>query len=280
MEKIEGIKNSIFCRRSDDMSASRRDASPSLAKIKTLCIIQARMGSTRLPGKVLLKIGGVALLEYEIKRVKQAKKIDKIVVATTVNGQDEKIEKLCKKIGVACFRGSEQDVLDRYYQCAAKYPKYENIARITGDCPLIDSDIIDSVISFFEKNDFDYASNVEPPTFPDGMDVEIFKKSVLFKAAKKADLMSDKEHVTPYIRREKGFKKGNYEVKADFSHFRLTVDNPEDFEVVKYLIKNSIITDGYIKYISLLTKNPEVMLKNMHIIRNAGYLKSLKNDHK
>jgi len=245
-----------------------------------IVIIQARMGSTRLPGKVLKKVGGASLLEYELDRVKQAKKIDKIVIATTVSKQDDKIENLCKKIGLDYFRGSEQDVLDRYYRCAAKYPKYETIVRITGDCPLIDPEVIDNVISFFEKNDFDYVSNVEPPTYPDGMDMEIFKRSALEKAAKKAELISDREHVTPYIRREKGFRRGNLEAEADFSHFRLTVDNPEDFKVIKFLIKNSKITDGYMKYISLLTKNSEIMAKNTHIVRNEGYLKSLKNDYK
>ena len=246
----------------------------------TIAIIQARMGSTRLPGKVLKKVGGVTLLEYEIKRLKRAKKINKIVVATTISKKDDRIEKLCRQIGVAFFRGSENDVLDRYYQCAIKYPQYKNIVRITGDCPLIDPAVIDEVISFFEKNDFDYASNVEPPTFPDGMDIEIFKHSALKTAAQKAELISDREHVTPYIRREKGFKRGNFEAGTDFSHLRLTVDNPEDFEVVTFLIKNSMITDSYVKYISLLTKNPEIMAKNMHLIRNEGYLKSLRNDRK
>jgi len=251
-----------------------------MEKIKTLCIIQARMGATRLPGKVLLKVGGVPLLEYEIKRVKQAKKVDKIVVATTVNKQDDRIEKLSRKIGVACFRGDENDVLDRYYQCVLKYPQYDNIVRITGDCPLIDPEVIDNVISFFEENDFDYASNVQPPTFPDGMDIEIFKRSALDKAAKEANLMSEREHVTPYICEKKFFKKGNLSADYDFSHFRLTVDNKEDFEVIKFLIENSKITDGYMEYISLLTKNSEIMAKNMHIVRDEGYLKSLKNDYR
>src|SRR4030042_2449084 len=245
-----------------------------------IAIIQARMGSTRLPGKVLKKVGGVTLLEYEIKRLKRAKKINKVVVATTISKKDDRIEKLCRQIGVAFFRGSENDVLDRYYQCAIKYPQYKNIVRITGDCPLIDPAVIDEVISFFEKNDFDYASNVEPPTFPDGMDIEIFKNSALKTAAQKAELISDREHVTPYIRREKGFKRGNFEAGTDFSHLGPNVDNPEDFEVVTFLIKNSMITDSYVKYISLLTKNPEIMAKNTHLIRNEGYLKSLRNDRK
>ena len=249
-------------------------------KNKNLCIIQARMGATRLPGKVLMKVKSITLLEYEIKRVRQAKKIDKIVVATTTDKNDDEIEKLCKKIKTDCFRGSQEDVLDRYYRCSLGYPEYDNIVRITGDCPLIDPEIIDLVIAFFEKNKFDYAGNVESgkETFPDGMDVEIFKKSILNQAAKKAGLISEREHVTPYMRKMKNIKKGNLENEFDFSHFRLTVDNPEDFKVVKFLIERSKINDGYLKYIVLLTKHPDVMLKNMHIIRNEGLIKSLKKD--
>lgn len=247
---------------------------------KNLCIIQARMGATRLPDKVLLKVNKMTLLEYEIKRVQQAKKINKIVIATTTERRDSRIEKICKKIKIDCFRGSEDDVLDRYYQCSLKYPRYNNIIRITGDCPLIDPVIIDQVIGFFEKNNFDYASNVLKETFPDGMDTEIFTKGALTVSAKKAKLTSEREHVTQYIIKNKRFKKGNFSAEHDWSHFRLTVDNPEDFKVINFLIKNSKITDSYLDYISVLTKHPEIMIKNMHIKRNEGLLKSLKNDLK
>lgn len=245
---------------------------------KNLCIIQARAGSIRLPGKVLLEVDGISLLEYQMKRVRQAKKIDKIVVATTNQKTDDKIEKLCKKINIDCFRGSEDDVLDRYYQCSLLYPQYKNIIRITGDCPLIDPVVIDNVITFFEKNKFDYASNVLSETFPDGMDVEIFTSNALHESAQKSKLGSEREHMTQYIIKNKKFKKGNFAAENDWPHFRLTVDNPEDFEVVKFLIENSKPNASYLDYISLLTKNPKIMLKNMHIIRNEGLLKSLKKD--
>ncbi len=248
-------------------------------KQKNLCIIQARMGSTRLPNKVLKKVKGIHLLQYEIDRARQAKKIDKIVIATSDKSADNKIENLFKKINIDCFRGSEDDVLDRYYQCSLKYPGYKNIIRITGDCPLIDPLIIDNVIAFFEKNKFDYASNALNETFPDGMDVEIFTSNVLHESAQKARLGSEREHITQYMIKNKKFKKGNFAAEYDWSHFRLTVDNPEDFEVISFLIKNSKITDGYLNYISLLTKNPKIMSKNLRIIRNEGLLKSLRNDH-
>jgi len=245
---------------------------------KNLCIIQARMGATRLPGKVLKKVNGITLLEYEIKRVKRANKIEKIVVATSDKKDDDKIEKLCKKINIDCFRGSEDDVLDRYYQCSLFYPKYKNIIRITGDCPLIDPTVIDNVIAFFEKNKFDYASNVLEETFPDGMDTEIFTRNALAESAKKAKLGSEREHITQYMIKNKKFTKGNFTSEHDWPHFRLTVDEKKDFEVIKFLIENSKPNANYLDYISLLTKNPKIMLKNMNIIRNEGLLKSIKED--
>jgi len=249
-------------------------------KQKNLCIIQVRMGSTRLPNKALLKVNGTSLLEYEINRVRQSKKIDKIIVATTINKKDNKIESLCKKNGIECFRGPEDDVLNRFYQCSLKYHQFRNIIRITGDCPLIDPEIIDRVIALFEKGACDYASNVETETFPDGMDVEIFTKKALFLANRNANLASQREHVTQYIRKSKRLKKKNFVSPINWSHFRLTVDNKEDFEVIKFLIKHSKLSDGYLSYIALLTKNPKIMLRNLHIKRNEGLIKSLKEDYK
>jgi spore coat polysaccharide biosynthesis protein SpsF len=254
-------------------------------KSKIICIIQARMGATRLPGKVLKKVKGITLLEYEINRVKKSKGIDKIVVATSDKKNDDKIEKLCKQIKVDCFRGSETDVLDRYYQCALRYPAYENIVRITGDCPLIDPIVIDEVIAYFQKYNFDYVSNnfdvpgdTAKETFPDGMDIEIFKRSVLYESAKKAKLPSEREHVTLHITKSKKYKKGNFLAPHNWSHFRLTVDTPADFAVIKFLIEKGGSEAGYLDYISLLTKNPEIMLKNMNIVRNEGLIKSLRED--
>jgi len=247
-------------------------------KEKNLCIIQARKGSTRLPGKVLKRVKGLTLLEYEVRRVRRAKKIDKIVVATTVNKADDEIEILCGSMGVDCFRGSENDVLDRYYQCSLNYPEYESIIRITGDCPLIDPKIIDQVVDFFEKNNFDYASNVDPATFPDGLDVEVFKKSALGNAAQKAKLPSEREHVTQYIRKDPGNKKGNFLNEKDYSDFRFTVDDPEDFEVIEFIIINSKADADYSDYIALLNNNPAIRGKNKHINRNEGLEKSLKED--
>lgn len=223
-------------------------------KQKILCIIQARTGSTRLPRKVLLKVAKKTILEHVVARVKKAKKINKIIIATTDKKEDNIIERLCDKIGINCFRGSEDDVLDRYYQCSVRYPKYTAILRITSDCPFIDPVIIDKVIDLFVKNNFDYACNTQPETFPDGSDVEVFKKDLLKKAANKARLAPEREHVTQYMRNRKGIKRGNIKAAADFSHMRITLDTKEDLKIVHYLIKNSKPDDGYLDHVALLTK--------------------------
>jgi len=246
---------------------------------KTLGIIQARTGSTRFPRKVLKKVEGKTLLEHCLFRVQKVNFLNKIVVATTTNKNDDVIVKICKKIGISYFRGSEKDVLDRYYKCSLQYPEYENIVRITSDCPLLDQAVSDEVIRYFFDNKLDYASNVfKKETFPDGMDTEIFKKSVLYEAAKKAKLSSEREHLTQYIIKRAKFKKGGVRAPYDWSHFRMTIDYPEDFKVIKFLIENSRPDAGYVDYIVLLTKNFDIALKNMHIIRNAGLLKSLEED--
>ena len=247
---------------------------------KNLCIIQARVGSTRLPGKVLKMVGEQTLLEREVDRVNLAKKIDKIVIATTINKEDDEIEILCQKIGLDCYRGSAEDVLERYYQCARQYSEYENIIRITGDCPLIDPIVIDQVIDFFTKNNFDYASNVNPVTFPDGLDIEVFKKDVLSRTNKEAEIFSDREHVTQYMRKDSKNKIGNFFNTKDYSNYRLTVDELEDLEVVKFIIKNSQPNASYLDYVNLLDKHLEIKNKNKHIARNEGLTKSLAKDKK
>jgi len=245
-----------------------------------LAVIQARMGSTRLPGKTLMKIGGKTLLEYCLTRVRLSKKIDKIVVATTTNSEDKAVEKFCESVGVDCFRGLPEDVLDRYWQCTKRYSDYQTIIRITGDCPVIDPVVIDAVIEKFFNEKLDYASNVLEETFPDGMDVEVFTLEALAEAAQKAKLGSEREHVTLYIRNQPDFKKGNLAADKDYSQFRLTVDQSEDFEVVKFVIENAKPDTSYKDYIKLLLKHPEIFKKNSNVVRNEGMKKSLNKDKK
>ncbi|HEY9584299.1 MAG TPA: glycosyltransferase family protein [Candidatus Paceibacterota bacterium] len=245
---------------------------------KVLCIIQARMGSTRLPGKIIKEIKSRPLLSYVIDRVKRSKKIDKIIVATTNLPEDDATEALCLKEGIDCYRGSVNDVLGRYYEAAKKYPEYEAVVRVTGDCPLIDPKVIDQIIDLYQKGEFDYAANILKETYPDGMDAEVFSKGVLEKAFKKAKLQSEREHVTLFIRNNPEFKKGNIESKTDYSKFRFTVDNPEDFEVMKFIIENTPPDFGYEDYVRFVEAHPEILEKNLHIKRNEGLAKSLKND--
>jgi spore coat polysaccharide biosynthesis protein SpsF (cytidylyltransferase family) len=163
-----------------------------------VAIIQARMGSVRFPGKMLKQLGDKPLIWHVIHRVQQATLVDKVVLATSVNENNKPLVREVQSYGVDSYVGDENDVLDRFYQCAKKF-KATTIVRITGDCPFSDPEVIDAVISLFQKKRLDYASNVLPPTYPDGLDVEVFSFDALEKAWKEATLQSEREHVTPYI---------------------------------------------------------------------------------
>ncbi len=241
-------------------------------KKRALCIIQARMGSTRLPGKVLIKVGGISLLERVVSRAKSAKRIDKVVVATTANKNDEKIEKFCKKIGVDCFRGSEEDVLDRFYQCVKLYPGHSAIVRITADCPLLDPQIIDKVIKIFFSRKVSYASNVIPPMFPDGMDVEVFSFQSLEEMWKKAKKQHEREHVTAHIRdNPQKFRIANLNNKEDLSGVRLTVDYKEDIRLIEELLKLLPVKFGFKDIIRVLKKEAALLGINKKYKRHDGY---------
>jgi len=243
-----------------------------------VAIIQARIGSTRLPGKVLMDLEGKTVLERVIERVK-ASKVDNVIVATTISDKDDGIENLCKKIGVKVYRGSEEDVLDRYYN-AAKLCNAEHVVRITSDCPLMDYRIIDLVINEYFENKSEYTNMEE--TFPDGEDVEIFTFFALGKAWKEAKLSSEREHVTPYIRKNPNlFKLYNVKNSEDLKDYRWTLDTKRDYEFIKIVYENLFSIDpffGMKDILNLLKKKPEIMDINKDIIRNEGYLKSLRED--
>lgn len=246
--------------------------------MKTLCIIQARMGATRLPGKVLMKVNGRTMLEHQLQRVLKAKNIDKVVVATTENENDTHIVNHCQEIGVEHFRGSESDVLDRYYQCAKKYPEYDTIIRLTADNPLMDPSVLDEVINFYENNGFEYINNFDPNDHADGMDVEVFTKEVLEHMWHNAKKQSEREHVTLHVRNNENKKRGHINVPYNVLSHRLPLDEPEDFEVIKFVMENSHPEDGYKEYQKLLDENARIVEKNKHIIRDEGLKKSLQND--
>ena len=246
-------------------------------------ITQARMKSTRLPDKVMMKVKGKPLLYYHLERVKLARNVTDIIVATSRNDADDEIYDFCEKYGVTCFRGSEDDVLDRFYQTAKEY-KLENIIRLTADCPLIDYRIIDDMITEFCSKNIDYLSNTLKPTFPDGMDVCIFTYRVLETAWQQAELPSEREHVIPYIAKNSTyngkslFSSDNFEFKIDFSHVRLTVDEKEDFDLIKFLIEHSSIESSWLEYVSILLKYPQLLIGTMNYERNEGFRKSLEED--
>lgn len=207
-----------------------------LFKNKILIIVQARCGSKRLKGKVLKKINNKSILEIIIKRIKKSKFSQKLVVATTKKKDDKKIINLCKKIKVDCISGDEINVLKRFYFVAKKY-NAENIVRITADCPMVDFKLLDKMIKKFFSKKVQYLSNTLKPTFPHGLDIEIFNFTVLQKAYSNVTRKYDKEHVTPYIKRTKSIKKFNYVNNKNLSGIRLTLDYNEDFQIIKKIYK-------------------------------------------
>lgn len=248
-----------------------------------LAITQARTGSTRFPNKVLKTIKGKSLLEIHLKRILKSKKISKLVVATTSKEEDKIISEIAYKVGVESFKGSEHDVLDRYYNTAKKYnPTW--IVRLTSDCPLIDARLIDQVIKKAQRENLDYCSNTLIEAYPDGQDIEVFKFNSLEIAWSKAKSISDREHVTPYIKNNssylqgKIFKSNNFPSNKNYNKVRLTVDEQEDFKVIEFLINKLGFDSGWIDYTKEYLKNNYISSLNKNIERNEGYRKSFNID--
>jgi len=244
------------------------------------CIIQARMGSSRLPGKTLIKLDeNYSTLDYVINQLSHSNLLDKIIVATTNLEQDDIIEKNLKTKQIDCFRGSSNDVLDRYYKCAKKF-QINKIVRITADCPLIDPVLVDTVIQKFESEECDYVTNTLTRTFPIGTDVEIFSFKILEETWKIATLPSEREHVTSFMRKkESNFNLVNIKNDVDLSNLRWTLDRKEDLVLIRKIIskthKNPILMNDIL---DLFSSEPELKKINMNIDQNEGMLKSLKRD--
>ena len=198
---------------------------------KTAIIIQARMGSTRLPGKIMKKILNKPMIEYLIERASKSKMIDDIIVATSDTKENKELIDFLKAKSVKYFIGDENDVLSRYYYTAKKF-NIDNIIRVTADCPLIDATIIDDTVKKYYKDKVDYASNIFPRSFPKGLDTEIFSFNSIEKAFNEANSLYDREHVTPYIRESGKFDISNISYEKDYSYLRLTVDWEEDFKLI------------------------------------------------
>lgn len=243
-----------------------------------LAILQARTGSTRLPGKVLSPILGRAMLALQVERVLRAERIDELVLATTIDPADDPIERLAGKLGVGCFRGSVEDVLDRFYQ-AALSSSPEHVVRLTGDCPLIDPAVIDLIIARHLQAGVDYTSNTVHPTYPDGLDVEMFRFDALADAWRDARKTSEREHVTPFLyNRPQRFQIESVQQDRDLSEMRWTVDEPEDLAFVRavyeelYPANPAFSTEDVL---NLLQRRPELGARNAHIARNEGYAQSV-----
>lgn len=246
-----------------------------------VAIIQARIGSSRLPGKTMKHILGKPMLWHLINRLKQSQLIEKIVIATTNNAKDETILEMAKELGIDSYAGSEDDVLDRYYQAAKKY-NAEVVVRITADCPLIDLHIVDKVIQRFLEGDCDYATNALIRTYPDGLDVGAFSYTVLEKVWKEARWSSEREHVTSYIYKNPDkFRLASVQNDIDLSHLRWTVDEDSDLEFVKQVYEH-LYREGHIFYmediLELLKRYPHLEKINEGIATNEGYAKSVKED--
>ena len=247
-------------------------------------IIQARMGSTRLPGKVMMDLCGFPVIEHVVNRLNQSRLIDKIIIATSVDSNNQPIIDFCKKNDVSYFVGNEEDVLDRYYKTALDNNAEDEdiIIRITSDCPLIDACVVDKVIEEHISNNNDYTSNVLECSYPDGLDCEVFNFSVLKETWINSNLSSQREHVTLYIRDNPNkFKLGNVKNEVDLSDFRWTLDEKEDFIFINEVYKNLYTKDSFFTMndvVNLLNKKPELLEINSKFMRNEGLLKSLKED--
>lgn len=249
-----------------------------------VAISQARLSSTRFPEKILKKIQGQSLLEMHLKRILKSKLISKLVLAIPLEEDNDCLVQIADNLGVKTFKGSLLDVLDRYYNAALpENPDY--IVRLTSDCPLIDPNVIDQIIICTTNNGFDYCSNTLKPTYPDGIDVEVFKFSALKKAWEESRLKSDREHVTPYIWRNstynniKIFTSFSYENDVNFSSQRMTVDTPEDFLLIEQLVNKVGNDKDWLSYSNFLNDNIELLNLNSSHKRNEGLIKSIRNDN-
>ncbi len=242
--------------------------------MKTVAIVQARMNSTRLPGKIMRPVLGKPLLELLVERVERAKGVEGVVIATTTDADDDEVESLTQRLGVGCFRGSEHDVLERVLQAAHAFD-VDLIVEITGDCPLIDFQVIDKLLEVYHANNYDYVANVLKRTYPRGLDTQVFATSVLDEVARLTDDPVDHEHVSLYIyEHPERFKLHNVEsgLPEEYWDLRLTVDTADDFELIRRIYEelypsNPAFTMEDI--VELFQRQPELREINQHIAQKA-----------
>lgn len=239
--------------------------------MKVVAIVQARMGSTRLPNKVMKPIGGVPMIELLLARLARANQLDQIVVATADDPRNQPLADHVRRLGYHCHLGSETDVLDRYTD-AARQAGADVVVRITGDCPLVDPALVDQVIMRFKSSKVDYLSNISPPTYPDGLDVEVFTFAALETAWKETRKPFDREHVTPYLREQDRFMQASLNNSEDLSDLRWTVDEAADFEVIEKVFQHFSPDTAFTwqQVLQLQRTQPAIFQANQHLIRNEG----------
>ena len=237
--------------------------------MKTVAIIQARMGSTRLPGKVLMDLGGETVLTRVVRRVQRARLVQEVVVATTESRHDNVIADECDRLGVRVTRGPEDDVLDRYrraaLECSAQY-----VVRVTSDCPLIDPELVDETIRVVFAEKADYGSNVFPRRYPRGLDTEVFTVAALERAWREASKSHQREHVTPYLyEHPEIFRLASAAGLEDYSHHRWTLDTPEDMELLRAIYQS--LKDAEMctwrEVLVFMEARPELTAMNAHILQ-------------
>jgi spore coat polysaccharide biosynthesis protein SpsF len=247
-----------------------------------LAILQARMSSSRLPGKILKPLAGQPMILRQIERVRRARSIDRLIIATSNDASDDDLAALCEDYDIECFRGDLNDVLKRFHD-AAQTVRPDHVMRLTGDCPLADPEVIDRLSAFYHAGNYDYATNAVEPTWPDGLDAELFRHECLEKTYHEATLPSDREHVTPWIRKQPFYKIGHLKGPHDYSALRWTVDEPADYELAsiiydRFYPQNPAFTTADI--LRYLDERPELKTWNTTHKRNEGYAKSLQQDER
>lgn len=238
-----------------------------------IAVLQARTGSSRLPVKVLADVLGKPMITRQIERIARARLVDRLVIATTGQREDDAIAALAAELRIDCYRGSVDDVLDRFYQCAKRYDA-DHIVRLTADCPLADPQLIDDLIRLHLREGNNYSSNAMPPTFPHGLDAEIMTRKALVWVWENATKADEREHVTTYIRNNPSrFRIGNLEQKNDLSHLRWTVDEPEDLDVIRriyeelYIANPGFTTQDILDFVDI---HPEIAAINAHFSRDPS----------
>ncbi len=239
--------------------------------MKIVALVQARMGSTRLPGKVLNSIVSKPMIELLLTRLSQSRKLDEIVVAASEELKNDKLQSVVESLGYRCTRGSEKDVLNRFYE-SAKSVGADVIVRITGDCPLVDSGLVDECIQRYKNSKVDYFSNVDPASYPDGLDIEVMSFESIERANNETNSDFDREHVTPYIRNSDSFSKSSMRYSEDLSNQRWSVDEPEDLAVVTNIFEyfSPDILFDWKQVLELRRSQPALFAENQQIKNNEG----------